>query len=53
MLWRTSFSQKISLLLILSLLSTLVSGPTAISGAGQGATTDSLGFVSPLPIPTP
>ncbi len=53
MLQLTSLTQKISLLLVLSLLSNLVPGPTAISGTRQTATTESPTFTSPLPTPTP
>ncbi len=53
MLQLTSLTHKISLLLVLSLLSTLVPGPTTLSGTGHMATTDSPGFTSPLPTPTP
>jgi len=53
MLQLTSFTQKISLLLVLSLLSTLVPGPMAISGTRQAAPTGPAAFTSPLPTPTP
>ncbi|MGC9400792.1 MAG: hypothetical protein ACP5HM_16905 [Anaerolineae bacterium] len=53
MIQLTSFSQKISLLVVLSLLSTLMPGPTILSGSGQTATAHSPSFTSPLPTPTP
>ncbi len=52
MIQLTSFSHKISLLLVLSLLSTLMPGPTTLAGSGQ--TTSHLpSFTSPLPTPPP
>ncbi len=51
MLQLTSLTQKISLLLVLSLLSTLMPGPAAIPGTARTVPTDA--FTSPLPTPTP
>jgi len=49
----TSFSQKLSLLLVLSLLSTSLPGPLTLPGTGPTVTTDAPSFTSPLPTPTP
>lgn len=56
MIQLTSFSQKISLLLVLSLLSTSLPGPLALLGTGPTVTTGSPAFTSPLltpPVPEP
>lgn len=53
MIQLTSFSQKLSLLLVLSLLSTSLPGPLTLPGTGPTVTTDAPSFTSPLPTPTP
>ena len=49
----TSFIQKLSLLLVLSLLSSLLPGTTTLIGPGQTAATNLASFTSPLPTPPP
>ncbi len=53
MIQLTALSQKISLLVVLSLLSTLLPGPTPLAGIGQAVKIDSPSFISPLPTPMP